>query len=102
MKSDEVQFVAIPVFSNSHIYSELNELKSSNYLRSIIFINCAGSLDLTKHWIYQRENVKCYLMDCHRPFNHKIVNEDQSKLFIIHDGCKSFDECPTAEEDAKY
>ena len=42
------------------------------------------------------------MIDCHRPYHHNNINEDQSKLLVIHDGCKSFDECPTAEEDRLY
>lgn len=72
-------------------------------MRSLLFINCGGYLDLTTMWFYtQRDSVKAYLIDSHRPYNHKNVNEEGSKIFVIHDGCKSFDECPTAEEDRIY
>lgn len=30
------------------------------------------------------------------------INDDKSKIIVIHDGCKSFDECPTAEDDRVY
>lgn len=54
-------------------------------------------------WICsQRDNIKSYLMDCHRPYNHKNINDDKNRVFVIHDGCKSFDECPTTEEDRVY
>jgi len=52
LKSDEVQFVAIPVFSNRHLVDELKKLADSNYLRSLIFINCGGNLDMTQQWMY--------------------------------------------------
>lgn len=41
-------------------------------------------------------------MDCHRPYFHGNVNEASSKIFVIHDGCKSFDECPTADDERIY
>lgn len=47
LKSDEVQFVSIPVFSKLHIISELRKLSDSKYLRSLIFINCGGDIDMS-------------------------------------------------------
>lgn len=41
-------------------------------------------------------------MDYHRPYNHMNINDDKSKIVVIHDGCKSFDECPTAEDNRVY
>ena len=41
-------------------------------------------------------------MDCHRPYFHGNVNDQDSKVFVIHDGCKSFEECPSLEEDRMY
>lgn len=102
LKSDEVQYVAIPVFSNSHIQRELEKLADAKYLRTLIFINCGGYIDMTSQWFYERSNIKCYLSDSHRPYNHRNVNDDQQKIFVVHDGCKSFDECPTAEDDRIY
>ena len=102
LKSDEVQFQAIPAFSNSHIVSEIQKLKDSRYLRSFIFINCGGQLDMTTQWFYQKDNIKCYLADSHRPYHHKNIIDDSQKIFVLHDGCKSFEECPTAEDESIY
>lgn len=73
-------------------------------MRSLIFINCGGHLDLSSKWFYKSEDadIKSYLIDSHRPYNHKNVNDDSQKILIIHDGCKSFEECPTAEDDRIY
>jgi hypothetical protein len=38
-------------------------------------------------------------MDCHRPYHHANINEADGKVFVIEDGCKSFKECPSAEDD---
>ena len=48
LKSDEVQFVAIPVFSKRTLVEELKKLNDSQYLRSMVFINCGGTLDMTR------------------------------------------------------
>ena len=77
LKSDEVQFTAIPVFSNMHLIKEFQELKSSKFVRSLIFINCGGNLNLTTYWFYNEfSNVKCYLFDSHRPYDHRNINDE--------------------------
>ena len=101
LKQDEVQFVSIPVFSNNHIVSEILKMKGSTYLRSIVFLNCGGRLDLTDQWFAESEEVKSYLIDSYRPINHRNVN-DQSEICVIHGGCKSFNECPTIEDARLY
>lgn len=37
-------------------------------------------------------------MDSHRPYNHNNVIEARRKIIVIDDGCKSFTECPTAQD----
>jgi cell division control protein 45 len=94
--------VVVPVFSKLHIISELRKLTDSKYLRSLIFINCGGDIDMSSQWFYESSQIKCYLMDSHRPYFHGNVNDQESKIFVIHDGCKSFEECPTADDDRMY
>jgi hypothetical protein len=102
LKSDEVQFATIPVFSNSHLQKEIDKVEDSTYVRSLVFINCGGILDMQGQWFYERDNIKAYLMDYHRPYNHANVNDPNNKIFVIEDGCPSFKECPTAEDDRIY
>jgi len=48
-----VQFAQIPVFSNGHLEQEIKKLSSQQYvIRSLIFLNCGGTLDLTTQWFY--------------------------------------------------
>lgn len=54
---------------------------------------------MTEQWFYEKKDVKTYLMDCHRPYHHSNINEADGKIFVIEDGCKSFKDCPTAEDD---
>lgn len=69
-------------------------------MRSLIFINCGGRLDLTQLWFYSDAlpEVQCFLFDSHRPFNHNNIIDPLKRLNIIHDGCGSFDKYPTAED----
>ena len=71
-------------------------------IRSLIFLNCGGSIDLTREWFYASEECRAqaYLIDSHRPYWHLNVIDENKKIYVIHDGCKSFSECPT-EEDAR-
>jgi len=59
-------------------------------------INCGGALDLSELFFNERESVNCYIIDNHRPYNH--VNVHSKSVIIFHDGCKSFDICPTPED----
>lgn len=57
---------------------------------------------MTEQWFSKNKEIECYLIDSHRPYNHANINDDESKIFVIHDGCRSFDECPTKEDDRVY
>jgi len=57
---------------------------------------------MTRQWFYERNEIKAYLMDSHRPYNHRNINDDQEKIIVIDDGCKSFEECPTLEDEHIY
>ena len=107
LKSDEVQFVIIPVFSATHMRSELLKLKKHQaVIRSLIFLNCGGILDITREWFYDEEiskgRVTSYIFDSHRPYSHLNVIDDTKRVYVVHDGCKSFDECPTWEDHNDY
>lgn len=74
--------------------------EEARFLRSIVFINCGGTIDLTQNPIYQhRKDVKMYVIDSHRPFNHKNVNDQANRIFIVTDQDPSLDACPTAKDE---
>ena len=117
LKSDETQSMTIPVFSNFHLLDEINKLKNDQYVskwvvtlqvRSMIFLNCGGLIDLTQQWFYNRENnVTAFIFDSHRPYNHNNLIDELNKvpspthymqICVINDGCKSFEEFPNAED----
>lgn len=55
LKADEVQFSVVPVFSNRHINAELSKLtdpEEGRFLRSLLFINCGGNIDLASKQIF--------------------------------------------------
>ena len=90
LKSDEVQFTIIPVFSNQHLNGEMDKIsppsEEARYLRSMVFINCGGTFDLTQNSIYaERTEVKMYVIDSHRPFHHKNVNDQSNRILIVAD-----------------
>jgi len=68
-------------------------------VRSLIFINCGGFIDQTTQWYYKPEKkVMNFIFDSHRPFHHNNLIDHLRKIYIIHDGCTSFDRYPTAED----
>lgn len=99
LKSDEVQFVIVPVFSMTHLKREVEKLEQfSAVIRSLVFLNCGGMLDLTEQWFYQSACCSAYLIDYHRPFHHNNLIDPARKIFVFDDGCKSFVECPTEDD----
>lgn len=91
--------MTVPVFSRSHLRKELEKLKQfSSVLRSLLFLNCGGSIDLTEQWFYEVEGCTSYLIDYHRPFHHNNLIDLSQKIFVFDDGCNSFRECPSEED----
>lgn len=75
LKSDNVQFILVPVLSFSQLDSEFEALKAKENVRSLVFINCAAQVDLSSKWFASAESkVKCYLVESHRPVHHNNVN----------------------------
>jgi CDC45-like protein len=94
-----MQYNSIPVFSNLHLIEELKKLSGNPHVRSLIFLNCGGLLDLTSLWFYKESlNVQSFIFDSHRPFHHANIIDPLRKVYIMHDGCKSFDKYPTYED----
>ena len=110
LKADEMQYNSIPVFSNMHLIEELKKLNNNahvrlsydlNYVqvRSLIYINCGGIIDHSQQWYYGADSkVECFIFDSHRPFHHNNIIDIHRKIFIIHDGCQTFEKYPTAED----
>lgn len=95
-----MRFVVIPVFSNTHLIAEVNkQAQNRDVIRSLVFLNCGGFLNLTSLWFYKDNlQVSAYLFDSHRPYCHFNVIDPENKIFIIDDGCKSLEECPSQED----
>lgn len=94
-----MQYNSIPVFSNLSLIEELKKLEGSAYVRSLIFLNCGGLIDLTSMWFYGPESkVDSFIFDAHRPFHHNNIIDVSRKIYVIHDGCESFDKYPTHED----
>mmetsp|Transcript_32698 Transcript_32698/g.23629 ORF Transcript_32698/g.23629 Transcript_32698/m.23629 type:complete len:156 (+) Transcript_32698:50-517(+) len=100
LKQDEVQYGIIPVFSNVHLRTELDKLETNkDAVKNLIFLNCGGTVDLTTSWFVTDQDVDAFafLIDSHRPYYHKNVNESE-RIWVLQDGCASFDECPTSND----
>ena len=94
-----MQYNSIPVFSNFHLLEELKKLQSVDHVRSLIFLNCGGIIDHSTQWYYDEKNkIQAFIFDSHRPFHHNNIIDLKRKVFIVHDGCHSFDKYPTLED----
>jgi cell division control protein 45 len=92
-------FSIVPVFSKKNIGQELEKIRcEAKELKSLIFLNCGGDIDLTSSSLYKEsEDHDFYVIDSHRPLNHQNINGD--RIFVMQDQCQSFDECPTKSDD---
>ena len=43
-----------------------------------------------------------YIFDSHRPYSINNVNDETKRIYCVDDGCKSFAECPTAQDVNDY
>ena len=69
----------------------------AKYLKSLLFINCGGKIDLKETNLFKkRPDVLFYLIDNYRPYHHSNIIE--KRICVIDDGCVSFDECPTIQD----
>ena len=91
--------MTVPVFSMSHLRRELDKLSQfKSVIRSLFFLNCGGTIDLTSQWFYEEADISAYLIDYHRPFHHNNLIDLGRKIYIFDDGCNSFRECPTEDD----
>jgi hypothetical protein len=87
------------VFSNVNLLEELKKLQGNPHVRSLIFLNCGGLIDQTSMWYYKGDSpVQTFIFDSHRPFHHSNIIDVDRKIYIIHDGCQSFERYPTHED----
>ena len=55
---------------------------------------------MSSTWLSENDQIKSYLIDSHRPYNHLNLNHD--RIYAVDDGCPSFDDCPSKDESDAY
>lgn len=101
LNSNNAKYDIIPVISNEALESKLEKMKPHNSNTScgigvMVFVNCGGSIDMTKQWT-QEEEIFIFLMDVIRPINHNNIN-DQKLIIVLDDDYYNYENCPTDEE----
>ena len=97
-KSDSIQYTIIPTFSYTDIEINFNSIKTNTSLKSIVFLNCGGQIDLTDKWFGQKDSkIDCYLFDSHRPIHHNNINQNDN-IIVVDDGVSKLKECPLSED----
>jgi len=98
LKSDNIQYILVPVLSFSQLEKEFDALKTKENVKSLVFLNCGAQLDLTEKWFSSPDSkIKCYLFDSHRPVHHNNVNS-HNKVIVIDDMVSKLSECPLPED----
>ncbi|KAL0081475.1 DNA replication pre-initiation complex subunit Cdc45 [Phycomyces blakesleeanus] len=83
LKGDMIQHKIVPVSGYRDLEIANDKLvKRDNDLRSIVMINCGGSVELS-HFFKDTPGVKIYVFDSHRPFNLDNLTNTDKRLFVF-------------------
>jgi len=98
LKNEGIIYKIIPVSGYSDLNKQIDKLRENKELKSLIFINNGGALDLTTAWFAQEETkIRAYVFDYHRPISHSNINSTK-KIILIDDGYFNIEECPADED----
>lgn len=73
-----------PVNGYIELEKKIEEIKESQDLKYIIFINCGSRLNLTSKWFYldSKRKIRAILMDKHRPIHHSNMTAGRRIIII--------------------
>eukprot|EP00931_Biecheleriopsis_adriatica_P088116 TRINITY_DN62495_c0_g1_i1.p1 TRINITY_DN62495_c0_g1~~TRINITY_DN62495_c0_g1_i1.p1 ORF type:complete len:655 (-),score=159.49 TRINITY_DN62495_c0_g1_i1:151-2115(-) len=87
LESEGIKFLVTPVRENTDIIEELRKLEDDTEVRSVVLLNCGASLDLQQQLIdsHASDDVKCFVIDAHRPFLLANLSESNKRVFVLDD-----------------
>jgi len=91
-----VKYTVVPVSGNTEIIEQLQQLEEETEVRSVVLLNCGASLDLQQQMEESAApaNVKCYVIDAHRPFLLANMSKRSDRVVVYDDDPRLED--PTA------
>jgi cell division control protein 45 len=80
---DHIPYQIKPIFDVEHLLSAAVAVRKMPDVRSIIMLNCGGSVDILKVFQLPEEGLTCYVTDCHRPFHLANINDKSGRVCIF-------------------
>mmetsp|Transcript_24745 Transcript_24745/g.53809 ORF Transcript_24745/g.53809 Transcript_24745/m.53809 type:complete len:646 (-) Transcript_24745:74-2011(-) len=80
----------VPVSGNSELRAKLLELRTEPDITSVVLLNCGASLDIEDQLQEAEvgENVKCYMVDSHRPLLLDNLSKNRTRVVVYDDDPK--------------
>jgi cell division control protein 45 len=93
LKSENIAFSSKAVSNFAETEEYLRAVLTEGDVRSIILINCGGTVDLTKRFgTLLREDTFLYVMDCHRPLAHPNLHSTSRQVIVFGGEIDTLDE----------
>jgi len=85
-----VKYTVVPVAGNVEIVEHLQQLEEDAEVRSLVLLNCGASLPLQQQMLECATplNLKCYVIDSHRPFLLDNLSIKSDRVFVYDDDPK--------------
>lgn len=83
----KIKYTVVPVTSNTEITDQFQQVAEDADLRSIVLLNCGASINLQHEMIQAGtpDDVRCYVIDSHRPFMLSNLSSDNQRVVVIDD-----------------
>lgn len=79
LRSEFILYKVKPVYSYEHLHEIRGNLITENEsLKSLILINCGGTVDLGTFLELPEDGLTVYVVDCHRPHNIRNIQGTSS------------------------
>jgi cell division control protein 45 len=99
-KSEDITYSLKPVRGFDDVSTILTQRLQERTLKSVILINCGGTIDLTKHFgVDLLEGVYLYVIDSHRPLHHGNLHGSSDRVVVFGGEIETLDETIPEESD---
>eukprot|EP00013_Stygamoeba_regulata_P017008 CAMPEP_0177673368 /NCGR_PEP_ID=MMETSP0447-20121125/25904_1 /TAXON_ID=0 /ORGANISM="Stygamoeba regulata, Strain BSH-02190019" /LENGTH=653 /DNA_ID=CAMNT_0019181231 /DNA_START=33 /DNA_END=1990 /DNA_ORIENTATION=+ len=85
LRMDQIPYQIKPIFDVEHLLNAASAVRKMTDVRSIIMLNCGGSVDILQVFQLPEEGLTCYVTDCHRPFHLANINDKSGRVLLIGD-----------------
>ena len=99
LKSESISFSTKAINSFSDVERILTPVLSEGSVRSVILINCGGSVNLQRRFGELLDNVFIYVIDSHRPIHHMNLSGNSKRVLVFGGEIETVDDNVPDEDD---